>query len=150
MSHSPARNSQLPLLLLVILAATACGKSPPKQAGNADTSVNATAGASIGAYQGPVIPKDLVSLALATAQNYCQKEGATCQDYKVDPNPRLGEVVTDADRANGLQDRLCVHISFLYKEPGGFRDGGHTFSFTKRTGAWHLGPSSMSQGGFCN
>ena len=37
MSHSPARNSQLPLLLLVILAATACGKSPPKQAGNADS-----------------------------------------------------------------------------------------------------------------
>jgi hypothetical protein len=37
MSHSPARNSQLPLLLLVILAATACGKSPPKQADGADS-----------------------------------------------------------------------------------------------------------------
>ena len=31
MSHSPARNSQLPLLLLMILAATSCGKSPPRE-----------------------------------------------------------------------------------------------------------------------
>src|SRR6059036_40741 len=106
MSHAPTVNSQLRLWLLMILAATACGKSPPKQAnvsdsvalvqalerGDSAAFVKALERGDSGEAVRPAVPKDLVPVALASAQNYCRREHndqlgepfrLICKDYEV-------------------------------------------------------------------
>src|SRR5450759_3016679 len=144
MSHSPARNSQLPLLLLIILAATACGKSPPKQAGDADSLaiVAAMEQGNSGKVASPAFRKDRVPVALAAAQDYCR--GSICKDYKIlppsnslMPPPSRPISVTDADRANGIEDKCCVVVSYLARSGAGpWKDELFDGIYTKRSGAW--------------
>lgn len=154
MSHSPTRSTQLPRFLLMILAATSCGESRPKQDDGADGSPSQAQ-----AVDFPVVPKDLVSVALTSAQNNCSQNGpgdpqmqySECKDHKIQPAPRsesdlqargsavsLALEVTDADRANGIEDKWCVTVSYLARraaEP--WQDVAFFGEYTKRIGgAW--------------
>jgi hypothetical protein len=150
MSHSPARNSQLPLLLLVILAATACGKSPAKQADGADSLAFVAAmeqgGSGKAASPAVVVPKDLVPVAIAATQKWCSNDRSTCKDYEVSPKTSKHLQLTAADRANGYEDAWCLTITYLErigKEPW-FAVETHRF-FAKHGGAWHFDPENAGR-----
>jgi hypothetical protein len=154
MSHSPARNSQLPVLLLVILAATACGKSPPKQAGNADSVAFEQGNSGEAAPPAVVVPKDLVPVAFASAQTGCSQyhpgdtlavpaPHAECKDYKISAKAHLD--LTAADRANGTEDEWCVTVSYIRREAADRRweDQLSTNNFTEHSGGWKAGQTSF-------
>jgi hypothetical protein len=164
MSRPPARNRQLSLLLLIILAATACSKSPPKQATREDSLkalVEAMKQGDSGKAARPavVVPKDLVPVALAAAQDYCRQYGPggavaagasiICKDYKLLPPPSPTSPsyfedsvskhlqVTDADRANGIEDKWCVGFSYVARSGAGpWKDNSFQGIFTKQSAAW--------------
>ena len=140
MSHAPTANSQLRLVLLMILAATACGKSPPKQAaGDADSAafVKAMENGDSASSPAVTVPKDLVPVALASAQSWCGTKGFTCKDYKISTEGTSHSQLTSADRANGYEDKWCVSISFVLKvasQP--WQDHTYTGIYTEHSGAW--------------
>ena len=157
MSHAPTANSQFRLLLLMILAATACGKSPPKQAGDGDSAafVQALERGDTGQAAGPAVPEDLVPVALASAENYCRREHydlngpfrLICKDYEVYTKRNSNGVyetahleLTSADRANGVEDKWCVAISFLSRRDArpAWQDDSYRTTYTKHSGAWQI------------
>lgn len=157
MSHAPTGNSHLLLFLLLILAATGCGESRPKQGDGADEPPNSggTGGAT-------AVPKDLVGVAITFAQDNCLPKPLECKDHRIAPVPRnrddlerlgivplasFAAVITDADRANGIEDKWCVVVAYLLRvgaEP--WRDGSVAGIYIKRSGAWQN--ESAGQAGF--
>lgn len=141
---SPPLTAGFRLSLLMILAVTACGKSPPKQAANADSVafVKALEHANSGQAASPAVPKDLVPVALAAAQDDSRHQGLECKDYKVQPpsnSSSLALAVTDADRANGIEDKWDVAVSYVAKGGAGpWKDEVFEGVFTKQNGAWKM------------
>jgi len=162
MSHSPTANSQLRLLLLMILAATACGKSPPKQAGDADSAafVQALERGHSDTAASPAVPKDLVPVALAAAQHECRTNGLICKDYEVSTEGLRRCQLTSADRANGYEDKWFVRITYLNRrdarEP--WKDNSNVNTYLQHSGqnsgAWQVdapdSPHHSSHPGICN
>jgi hypothetical protein len=126
----------------MILAATACGKSPPKQAGNADSLAFVAAmeqGGGGKAVPAIVVPKDLTLVAIAAAQNNCSRGRVECKDYKIQPDGSGARELTAADRANGIEDRWCVTVSSLRRYAGQpWADLEYGKRYTKHSGAWQL------------
>jgi hypothetical protein len=134
-------------LLLVILAATACSKSPPKQAGDAASvaSVAVEQGNSgKAASPAEVVPKDLVPVAIAAAQNDCThgfvmglgKVSFECEDFHIQPDAKA-QAVTAADQANGIGAKWCLTVTALRKRSAGpWEDFSASGVYSKRGAAW--------------
>jgi hypothetical protein len=91
-------------------------------------------------------PQEALDLAIQGVKSgmYCTNEGyggypRECQDIK--PSRSVGAVLTNADKANGYEDRWCVQIDFLttYLTSGsGWKGMVAIVGMAKLRGTWTL------------
>lgn len=142
----------------MILVATACSKSPPKQAGDADSAEFVAAmeqgGNGEASRAAIVVPKDLVPVAVAAPQKECAHDpdalpamaggpgpeaNATCKNYEVSAKASKHLQLTAADRANGYEDKWCVTTTYVRRvAQGPWSDAVYLAYYEKNGGAWHL------------
>jgi hypothetical protein len=132
------------LSIIVIVSVTACSKSRPKLA-TAEDSLKAFAQFMDSAERAsqaprPAVPSDLVPVAFASAQSYCRNNGFTCKDFEVAREASKHREHTAADKANGYEDRWCVHVTFPAKGNAqtAWKDSGFASEYVKQGGVWKI------------
>ena len=85
------------------------------------------------------IPTEAKNLALNTAKDKCVLfKGDQCQDYSIGCSEE--KEITNADKANNVEERWCVTVEYLRSSPalgpGDWKDRKDPYLLVKRDSIW--------------